>query len=454
MKAFKLRPANANFTASTKAAIMAILVLPFAAQTAAQAQTATRAPIAQYWMDIATGSLMGMDEMPQMPPGMGSLIPGMTGPTGRDGKQAKGVGNFGMTKNLMMGRWLDTALYTTRKPGGTEAIHQIPPGANVGASPLQLITPPREGLKGSSGDEVDYPERPQGRILFYWGCSAQVKTGQPRVFDMSRFSAQEYGSFMQGRSVRDRGARAEPGHAIWPNDKQNSQVVRSASMVGEHSISGDGVPPNMRFTLGPGQDFMPALQVDTAGKLTDSIRVSWQSISTARAYMLTAMSGSEGKAGGPELIIWSSSEPPESGMGLMDYVSNPNIDKWLGEKVLLPASQTQCEIPIGIFAKSDGAMLRAIAYGNEANFSHPPRPANLGANAPWAPDWVVRVRTKSMAMNALGEEANAGRRSASSRSQRPDQPEQTGQSQQQQGDDKAPSLLPGIGGVLKGLFGR
>ena len=59
-----------------------------------------------------------------------------------------------------------------------------------------------------------------------------------------------------------------------------------------------------------------------------------------------------------------------------------------------------------------------------------------------------------MAMNALGEEANAGRRSASSRSQRPDQPEQTGQSQQQQGDDKAPSLLPGIGGVLKGLFGR
>ena len=145
-------------------------------------------------------------------------------------------------------------------------------------------------------------------------------------------------------------------------------------------------------------------------------------------------------------------------MGLMDYVSNPNIDKWLGERVLLPASQTQCEIPVGIFAKSDGAMLRAIAYGSEANFSHPPRPANLAANAPWAPDWVVRVRTKSMAMNTLGEESNAGRRSAGSRSQRADQPEQSSQSPQQPGDSpgqgQAPNLLPGIGGVLKGLFGR
>lgn len=418
---------------------------------ATHAQPAAKAPVAQYWMDIATSSMMGMDELPEMPPGMGGMMAGMIGAksgTGRDGRQAKGVGNFGMTKSPMMGRWLDTALYTSRKPEGTEAVHQIPPGSGVGAASLRLVTPPREGLQG--GDDVQYPERPQGRILFYWGCSAQVKAGQPRVFDMAKFSAQEYTGFMQGRSVRDRGARAEPGHAIWPNEKQNSRVVRDASIIGEHSITGDGVPANMRFTLGPGQDFMPTLQVESVGKLTDTIRVNWQSIASARAYMLTAMSGSEGKSGGPELVIWSASEPPESGMGLIDYVSNGNIDKWLSERVLLPANQTQCEIPAGIFAKSDGAMLRAIAYGSEANFSHPPRPANLAANTAWTPEWSVRVRTKSIAMNALGEDANAAsNRSSNSRNAQRGQSNQTPRQ-----EEKAPSVVPDVGGLLKGIFGR
>ncbi len=442
------------FAAQHRAAITA-LIAPLATvavvSAPAHAQPAAKAPVAQYWMDIATSSMMGMDEMPEMPPGMGGMMAGMMGAnsaTGRDGRQAKGVGNFGMTKSPMMGRWLDTALYTSRKPQGTEAVHQIPQGSGVGAASLRLVTPPREGLQG--GDDVQYPERPQGRILFYWGCSAQVKAGQPRVFDMAKLSAQEYTGFMQGRSVRDRGARAEPGHAIWPNDKQNSRVVRDASVIGEHSITGDGVPANMRFTVGPGQDFMPTLQVESVGKLTDTIRVNWQSIASARAYMLTAMSGSEGKSGGPELVIWSASEPPESGMGLMDYVSNGNIDKWLSERVLLPANQTQCEIPSGIFAKSEGAMLRAIAYGSEANFSYPPRPANLAASAAWAPEWSVRVRTKSMAMNALGDEANAAsNRSSNSRNAQRSQSNQTPRQ-----EEKTPSVVPDVGGLLKGIFGR
>ena len=424
---------------------------------AASAQT-TKAPIAQYWMDISTSSMMGMDEMPEMPPGTGGFMSGMMGnksATGRDGRQAAGIGNFGMTKAPTMGRYLDTALFTSRKPGGTEALHQIPPGAGVGAAPLRLITPPREGLQGGS-DDPQYPERPQGRILFYWGCSAQVKAGQPRVLDIAKLSQQDYSNFMQGRSVRDRGAKAEPGHAIWPNDKQHSRVVRDASLVGNHSITGDGVPENMRFAIGAGQDFMPTLQVQTVGKRSDAIRVNWESIAAARAYMLTAMSGSDGvngkSGGGAELVIWSSSEPPESGIGLMDYASNGNVDKWLGERVLLPANQSQCDIPAGIFAKGDGAMLRAIAYGSEANFSYPTRPANLAANAAWAPDWSVRVRTKSMAMTMLGEDARAASQSTNSRNAQPSP--QQGQQPGQQEEEKAQGIMPNVGGILKGIFGR
>ena len=423
------------------------LLLALALPTTASAQVlpATATPVAQYWMDVATYNMMGMDEMPEMPPGMGGMMSGMMGgksATGRDGRRAKGIGNFGYTKASMMGRWLDAALYTQRKPNGTEAVHQVPPGAGVGAAPLRLITPPREGVQGASSDEPQFPERPRGRLLFYWGCSTQVKAGQPRVLDFAKLGQQDYMNFMQGRSVRDRGARAEPGHAIWPNDRQNSRVVRDASLAGEHLVSGDGVPGNMRFTLGPGQDFMPSLQVNTQGKLTDAIHVTWQPIDTARAYMLTAMSANEAKDGGAEMVIWSASEPPESGMGLMDYVSNGNIDKWLSERVLLPANQTQCDVPAGIFARSGGAMLQAIAYGSELNIVHPPRPAN--PKAPWSPEWSVRVRVKSLAMNMLGEESSVrGRDSTNPRS-----------AQRPRGDEPSGDGMPDVGGLLKGLFGK
>ncbi len=429
-----------NNAATCAATVLLALTLP----VAASAQSNTPTPVAQYWMDVATFSMMGMDEMPEMPPGMGGFMSGMMGgksAMGRDGRQAKGVGNFGFTKSPMMGRWLDVALYTQRKPGGTEAIHQVPQGAGVGAAPLRLITPPREGVQGAN-DEPQYPERPRGRLLFYWGCGTQVRAGQPRVLDFSKLGQQDYMNFMQGRSVRDRGARAEPGHAIWPNDRQNSRIARDASIAGEHMVRGEGVPPDMKFTLGPGQDFMPAMQVNSQGKLTDAIRVSWQPIDTARAYMLSAMSANESGDGATEMVIWSASEPPESGMGLMDYVANGNIDKWLSERVLLPANQTQCDIPAGIFAKSQGAMLQSIAYGSELNIVHPPRPAN--PKAPWTPEWSLRVRVKSQAMNMLGEESSAKGRGAvnprSAQRSRTDQP---------QGD-----ALPDVGGLLKGLFGK
>jgi hypothetical protein len=413
------------------------------------AQAGAKPPIAQYWIDVATFNMMGMDEMPELPPGMSGMFGNMMGnhsARGRDGRHAKGVGNFGLTKHMGIGRQLDVALYTQNKPNGTEAVHQVPPGAGVGAAPLRLVTPPREGLQGGT-DEPTYPERPQGRILFYWGCGEQVKAGQPRVLDIAKLSAQDYTNFMQGRSVRDRGARAEPGHAIWPNDRQNSRIVRDASIAGEHVVTGDGVPANMRFALGRDQDFMPSFQVQASGKLNESIRIRWESMASARAYLHVAISGSEGKQSGPEMVIWSSSEPPESGFGLLDYVSNGNIDKWLGERVLLPTSHSQCSIPAGIFAKSEGAMLQSIAYGNELNIVHPPRPAD--SRTPWNPEWSVRVRNKSFAMNALGEDARmANRNSTQQRSAQRDPNRSPQEPEQPQNPVQA------IGGALKGLFGR
>ena len=79
------------------------------------------------------------------------------------------------------------------------------------------------------------------------------------------------------------------------------------------------------------------------------------------------------------MVLWTSSEQPDTGMGLVEYQTNAAVDRWLKEKVLLEPSVTRCAVPKGIFG--EGAMLRMIAYGNELNLAHPSRPTD--ARVPW-----------------------------------------------------------------------
>ena len=85
-------------------------------------------------------------------------------------------------------------------------------------------------------------------------------------------------------------------------------------------------------------------------------------------------------------------------------------------------------------------MLQGIAYGNEANFSYPPKPTN--APATWSPDWVARVRNKSVAMNMLGE--NAASMSERSR----------GEEGGHDGDGRGKQEKKGPVDALKGIFGH
>ncbi len=397
-------------------------------------------PIAQYWMDVATVSMAGMDEMPEMG-ALGGLLGGMAG---------MGGVSFGATRGMMPGRWLDLAVTTQRKPEGTEATQTIPPGQAMGNSllllPVQAQPRTPSGPGHQSVDEV--PQQPKGRILFYWGCSETVRPGQPRVLDFSKTGLEDYGKFMMGRATRDTGAKALPGHAIWPNEKQRQKVPQNASLMGAHAVSGDGLPASLQFTLGESQDFMPKLAITSQGGGAGATQTNWQILPTARAYFLNAMSGSD-SGGETEMVIWSSSEVPEPGWGLMDYASNANVEKWLKEKVLLPADQSQCALPAGIFAKAQGAMLRGIAYGQELNLAHPPRPVDK--RIAWEPEWAAKVRVKSLTMVMLGDEGHAAgqRRPQRPGTSIPDNPPASPET------PRLPSIpgLPDVGKALKGLFG-
>jgi hypothetical protein len=92
-------------------------------------------------------------------------------------------------------------------------------------------------------------------------------------------------------------------------------------------------------------------------------------------------------------------------------------------------------------------MLRFIAYGEELNLIHPPKPKD--PRKPWNPLWSVKVRLKSAGMTTLmaaGDEHN--------RKSRPDrngkqQDEGTGESKTPDSDS---GLLLNPVKKLKGLF--
>lgn len=396
-------------------ALSVALTLP-----AAGAQAQTKPPIAQFWIDVATINLSipGMGEMEGSPLGMFG-------------------GFFGATKlgGGEPGKWLDSALYTRNKPAGTEGVHAIPPALMMGAN-LPLLPVQRKSGELYEGSD-DTPEKPRGRLLFYWGCSEKVRPGQPRVIDFAKAGPQEWSRFMTGRFAPDRGAKAIPGRAVWPNERDRQRVPKEASLVGDHEVTGEGVPAGLRFALRETYDFMPRVQMSATGGPKASVMAGWQGIPAATGYFLTAM----GARGDEEMIIWSSSEQPDPGWGLMDYLTPAKVKQLIGEKVVLPPGTEKCAIPEGIFANAEGAMIRMIAYGPELNLVHPPRPAD--PKAKWEPEWAVRVRVKSTGMTLLGgEEQGTGPRGAP----REAQPAPQGG-------------MPGLGdinplNVIKGILGR
>ncbi len=408
---------------------------------AASAQT-DKAPKTQLWIDLSTGSMAGMPEL-DMP--MGGGLMGMVG-GGRPGMGSNTHYGMARTMGIMPPRVIDIALHNSLRPG-VEARQAIPPGMRMGES-LPLLPPKAQPTAPSEPGELpqEYEQqKPKGRILVYWGCGSEVRAGQPRVIDLARAKPTDFAVAFAGRAVPDRGARVGPSHALYPNERNQVQLAQGSSLVGEHQVIGEGVPASMRFTLGSAQDLMPAIDLRTTGKPQDSMGTTWQPVRNARAYYLHAMSQN-----GDDMVMWSSAETPDTGMGLFDYLPNATIDRWLKERVLLPAEATQCAIPRGIFAAGAGRestpMLRMMAYGGESHIVHPPRPAD--PKAPWAPEWAVRVRVKAHTMAMLGEEQGGSAMRGAGSSDLPEPAER------EEGRAAQPANTVSPINLLRGILGR
>ena len=411
----------------------AVAVLLVASTFAATAQTSNvKPPQAQAWIDVATYSGMGM-------PGMGAAGGNPLGALGGlfGGGAGAAKNSFGQTQTGAAGRWVDVTLMTRANPSLAEAQQAVPAGFLSPALKLQSPKEVRTPAPRDDDDKVveqDY-ERPKGKLLLYWGCGATVRPGQPKVLDMATASATDMAKFFVSRRATQRGAHSAVGRPVWPSPADERMVPDNASLVGEHQFSGSGVPEGFRFQIQAAQDLMPALQMQQVdqGGATD---LTWAALPTARAYFIAGM----GAAKQDEMVIWTSSEVPEAGFGLIDYQTNAAVDRWLKEKVLLAPATTHCTVPKGVFP-GQGGMLRAIAYGNELNLAHPPRPAD--PKAVWEPVWAAKLRVKSVATVMLGMPQMGQMPPAGTEPAPKPQPEE-------KKEDKMPKPLD----LLKGILGR
>ncbi|HEY0413684.1 MAG TPA: hypothetical protein VGD66_11120 [Allosphingosinicella sp.] len=337
---------------------------------------------AVYWMTADTTSGMGAMMGGGGRPSLGSVLGAMGGRGNRDG--------YAHMLTLQLGA-------NRHASGEPAAEHLPPPGLQAGAS-LPLVTPQQAAATRDA--QTGFPpnmERPRGRILIYWGCGEHARPGQPVVVDFATLTAGRVPPAFANAAMRVMSPPSAARFATygeWPNQRSRGAVPAAGSLVGDHVVRGN-YSPEIRFTLAPGQDFLaPVRLVSNAAAPSGAVPVAWQPVGGSRAWFVTAM----GAAGNGDMVMWTSSESQTA--PVMDYMPQDELARLVQQRVLLPAAADRCTVPAEVARAGQGSMLTVTAFGGEANFSSPVRPARAAAS--WRPDWTVKLRVKSSYLGLLG----------------------------------------------------
>lgn len=282
--------------------------------------------------------------------------------------------------------------------GSASADHFPSAGSKLGKS-LPLLTSART-IAEPSGRMPEQFERPQGRLLLFWGCGARAAPGQPVVIDFARVAAGQMppGLFSTRVPVETGPTMTNSttyGH--WPNQKSAKMPDSNASLLGEHRVAGN-YTPEMKFTLN--QDFMGPLNARSSSGPGGATNLSWNSVPAATGYYAWAMGGKMTGEKMGDMVWWSSSMSRDFGAGLWDWLSPATVQRLIADKTVMPPTQTSCAIPAEVKAAAPQFMMGNLtAFGPEANFAYPPKPET----GVWNPEWTARARYRSTTSLLMGE---------------------------------------------------
>lgn len=361
-----------------------LIALAAGATALAQARGGAAGP-AVYWMSADTASgLAGMaGGMGQGRPSAGSVMGAMLG-GGRGGRSS-------YVHNLTL------QLGSPRRAAGAPSAEHVPPAGLQAGQVLPLVTPQAAPRPTGPAQPWGQMERPRGRMLIYWGCGEHARPGQPTVIDFASIAAGRMPPAFANMALKPMtppSAATSTTYGEWPNEHTQTRVPAAGSLLGEHVVRGN-YSPEIRFTLGAGQDFLaPVTLTSNTAAASGSIPLVWRPVPGARAWFGAVM----GAAQNGDFIIWTSSET-QAAMMAFDYVADADIARLVQSRVLMPAAADRCTVPAEVGRAAPQSMLSLIAFGGESNFAQP-RPA--AAPRTWRPEWTVKLRTKSTHMGLLG----------------------------------------------------
>ncbi|MEZ0324275.1 MAG: hypothetical protein ACAH95_00055 [Fimbriimonas sp.] len=288
-------------------------------------------------------------------------------------------------------------------PSNATATVAPPAGLKVGGQlKLELYRPTAEEQSGKGGGG-GFNDNPEFTVKMYWGSSATVQPGQPKIIKWGTLTPE------QRTEMNKRTREAQPGAqgsyfykpdwttGYWPTKSQAGAIAKDASLAGTYSLT-TNYTGNVAVDVPAGMDFLAPIELsspnlDNELDFTKTLLFQWKPIANTLGQSAFAM-GAEGKN---TLILWTSSEVfTEAAMGDMGYLQMAEVRQRVADKLFMPADQTKFNIPAGIFKDADFAMLNMVAYGP-------------GAAADKAQP-LPRVQTKSTLQVMLGGKEMKGAR--------------------------------------------
>lgn len=405
-------------------------------------------PESRYWLGATTGAgVMAMGGLGGGRPSMGAMMRmAMSGPP-----------SASQSVELRLG----STLAATGEP---EAFHTFPAAAQVNR-PVYLETP-----QPGKGSEVPGTYKvPKGQITFYWGCGEKAGPGQPVVLTFDKLMRGENDPELQAlqAAVGARGVRTptvgnSKTYGDWPHGdrrKKNRDLEAAfplgASLAGQHVVEGT-YTSKIDFTLADGQTFMePVRYTSTGVQPSGAIGLKWTAPARATGYSVGVMAPEKVDDESANLVMWSSAQRPATFV-LMEHLTPAEVKRLIELDAVLPPSTTQCAVPAEVVkATKNGSMLMFTAFGDEATFIHPARPAD--PTVPWDQEWFARVSFKSVRMDMISPEgvmdlgAMTGGGTSADASKLSDE-EYCAQLAEQQRKPSVADAIPG--GRLLGRFGR
>lgn len=256
-------------------------------------------------------------------------------------------------------------------PANATASVAPPAGLKQGAKlDLELYRP--EGANtGGRVQGFDPDSNPEKfTIKIYWGSSETVKEGQPKVITWAGLTPEQQAA-MKDRARESQAAAGGSYYykegwttGYWPTKSQPGQIGMDASLVGKYALTTSytgnveiEAPNNVNF-LDP--IVMSSPNLENKIDFKKSMGFKWASIPNALGLNAMIM----GMEGNNTMTIWTSSEVFTEGlMGDMGFLQMAEVRDFVSKTIFMAGDRTSVNVPAGIFANADFAMMNMAGYG-------------------------------------------------------------------------------------------